>query len=193
MHYSSRSTQHTFDERGLWFPHDAWRFSLIFKLNLLASPQAEIKSTKEITKKKNRAVPPSRSSRKKNKKKKKKNEMGSEGEILRNPRILCLHGFRTSGEILKKQVEKWPQSILQNLDLVYPNAPFPAQGKSDVEGIFDPPYYEWFQFNKVGRFQNLNFLFLSLGWRVRSQRMKFLLLICRNLQSTPILTSVFNT
>ncbi|KAL3577154.1 hypothetical protein D5086_022437 [Populus alba] len=24
----------------------------------------------------------------------------------------------------------------------------PSQGKSDVEGIFDPPYYEWFQFNK---------------------------------------------
>ncbi|XP_048331902.2 uncharacterized protein LOC107407488 [Ziziphus jujuba] len=74
--------------------------------------------------------------------------MGSEGEILKKPRVLCLHGFRTSGEILKKQVEKWPQSVLQNLDLVYPDAPFPAQGKSDVEGIFDPPYYEWFQFNK---------------------------------------------
>ncbi|KAI4963896.1 hypothetical protein ZWY2020_010307 [Hordeum vulgare] len=22
-------------------------------------------------------------------------------------------------------------------------------GKSDVDGIFDPPYYEWFQFDKV--------------------------------------------
>lgn len=75
--------------------------------------------------------------------------MGSEGQILRKPRVLCLHGFRTSGEILKKQVEKWPESVLNNLELVFPDGPFPAQGKSDVEGVFDPPYYEWFQFNKV--------------------------------------------
>ena len=75
--------------------------------------------------------------------------MGSEAEIPRKPRFLCLHGFRTSGEILKTQVHKWPESVLQMLDLVYLDAPFPSQGKSDVEGIFDPPYYEWFQFNKV--------------------------------------------
>lgn len=75
--------------------------------------------------------------------------MGSEAGIVRKPRFLGLHGFRTSGAILKKQIEtKWPQSVLEKIDLVYPDAPFPAQGKSDVEGIFDPPYYEWFQFNK---------------------------------------------
>uniref|UniRef100_A0A5B7BGR3 Serine hydrolase domain-containing protein n=1 Tax=Davidia involucrata TaxID=16924 RepID=A0A5B7BGR3_DAVIN len=74
--------------------------------------------------------------------------MGSEEQAEKKPRFLCLHGFRTSGEILKKQVAKWPQSILQKIDLVFVDAPFPAQGKSDVEGIFDPPYYEWFQFNK---------------------------------------------
>ncbi|GFY85881.1 hypothetical protein Acr_04g0006190 [Actinidia rufa] len=73
--------------------------------------------------------------------------MGNE-EVERRPRFLCLHGFRTSGEILKKQVDKWPQSLLQKLDLVFVDAPFPSQGKSDVEGVFDPPYYEWFQFNK---------------------------------------------
>lgn len=65
-------------------------------------------------------------------------------------RFLCLHGFRTSGEILKKQlVTKWPESVLEKLDLVFVDAPFPCKGKSEVEGIFDPPYYEWFQFNKV--------------------------------------------
>jgi hypothetical protein len=79
--------------------------------------------------------------------------MGSEeGEIInseRKLRLLCLHGFRTSGEIIKKQITgKWPESVLQKLDLVFVDAPFPCQGKSDVEGIFDPPYYEWFQFNK---------------------------------------------
>ncbi|KAK9012823.1 hypothetical protein V6N11_040856 [Hibiscus sabdariffa] len=34
------------------------------------------------------------------------------------------------------------------LDLVFLDAPFPALGKSDVEGIFDPPYFEWFQANQ---------------------------------------------
>ncbi|XP_010675437.1 uncharacterized protein LOC104891439 [Beta vulgaris subsp. vulgaris] len=77
--------------------------------------------------------------------------MGSDYKIeeeIRKPRFLCLHGFRTSGEILKKQVNKWPESVRQKLDLVFLDAPFPSQGKSDVEGIFDPPYYEWFQYNK---------------------------------------------
>ncbi|CAA6664362.1 unnamed protein product [Spirodela intermedia] len=56
------------------------------------------------------------------------------------PRVLCLHGFRTSGEIMRKQVlEKWPEAVTSRLDL----------GKSDVEGIFAPPYYEWFQFDKA--------------------------------------------
>ncbi|KAL2538962.1 Serine hydrolase [Forsythia ovata] len=76
--------------------------------------------------------------------------MGSEGKnIQKKLRFLCLHGFRTSGEILKKQlVTKWPESVLERLDLVFVDASFPCRGKSEVEGIFDPPYYEWFQFNK---------------------------------------------
>ncbi|KAL0314097.1 UNVERIFIED_CONTAM: Rhodanese-like domain-containing protein 6 [Sesamum angustifolium] len=74
--------------------------------------------------------------------------MGSEGRE-RKLRLLCLHGFRTSADIIKKQLTtKWHQSVLHRLDLVFVDAPFPCQGKSDVEGIFDPPYYEWFQFNK---------------------------------------------
>ncbi|KAJ4714520.1 Serine hydrolase FSH [Melia azedarach] len=71
-----------------------------------------------------------------------------DGQLQRKPRILCLHGFRTSGEILKKLIGRWPETILQNLDLHFLDAPFPAQGKSDVEGIFDPPYYEWYQRNE---------------------------------------------
>ncbi|TKW04688.1 hypothetical protein SEVIR_7G125800v4 [Setaria viridis] len=76
---------------------------------------------------------------------------GSEGEAAlagrRRPRFLCLHGFRTSAEILRKQVVgRWPADVTARLDLVFADAPFPAEGKSDVDGIFDPPYYEWFQF-----------------------------------------------
>jgi len=66
----------------------------------------------------------------------------------RKPRFLCLHGFRTSGEIMRKQVHKWPQSVLEKVELVYLDGTSPAQGKSNVEGIFDPPYYEWFQTNQ---------------------------------------------
>ncbi|XP_058776155.1 uncharacterized protein LOC131650459 isoform X2 [Vicia villosa] len=71
-----------------------------------------------------------------------------EEQIQKKPRILCLHGFRTSGQILKKLVLRWPETVLQKLDLVFIDGQFPAQGKSDVEGIFDPPYYEWFQANE---------------------------------------------
>ncbi|XP_015963131.1 uncharacterized protein LOC107487066 [Arachis duranensis] len=69
-------------------------------------------------------------------------------QIQKKPRVLCLHGFRTSGEILNKLVSRWPQSVTQKLDLVFLDAKFPAQGKSDVEAIFDPPYFEWFQANQ---------------------------------------------
>ncbi|KAK3211210.1 hypothetical protein Dsin_015916 [Dipteronia sinensis] len=71
-----------------------------------------------------------------------------ESLIQKKPRILCLHGFRTSGAILKKQIGKWPETLLHNLDLHFLDAPFPANGKSDVEGFFDPPYFEWYRSNK---------------------------------------------
>ncbi|XWS33381.1 hypothetical protein CRYUN_Cryun22dG0077200 [Craigia yunnanensis] len=69
-------------------------------------------------------------------------------QMQRKPRILCLHGFRTSDEILKKMVMKWPGTILEKLDLEFPDAKFPANGKSDVEVLFDPPYYEWYQYDE---------------------------------------------
>ncbi|CAN4122357.1 unnamed protein product [Withania somnifera] len=88
--------------------------------------------------------------------------IGSEATANTNqmklPRFLCLHGFRTSGEILKKQIyDKWPTRVVEKLDLVFVDAPCPSQGKSDVEGIFDPPYYEWYQFNKDSKeYQNFD-------------------------------------
>ncbi|KAG6474426.1 esterase CBG03338-like [Zingiber officinale] len=78
--------------------------------------------------------------------------MGSTGDLpetRRKPRFLCLHGFRTSGEIMRAQLAaKWPDQILSRLDLFFPDAPFPAAGKSEVDGIFPPPYYEWYQYDK---------------------------------------------
>ncbi|XP_058185142.1 uncharacterized protein LOC131302490 [Rhododendron vialii] len=73
----------------------------------------------------------------------------TESRILKKkPRFLCLHGFRTSADILRQQLQRWPGSVLGKLDLVFLDAPYLAQGKSDVEGIYDPPYYEWFQFSQ---------------------------------------------
>ncbi|GKV32678.1 hypothetical protein SLEP1_g41270 [Rubroshorea leprosula] len=63
-------------------------------------------------------------------------------------KILCLHGFRTSGSFLQKQISKWDPSIFAPFQLEFPDGIFPAGGKSDIEGIFPPPYFEWFQFNK---------------------------------------------
>ncbi|KAF5183488.1 Dihydrofolate reductase [Thalictrum thalictroides] len=63
-------------------------------------------------------------------------------------KVLCLHGFRTSGSFLQKQISKWDASILGRFDMVFPNGIHPAGGKSEIEGIFPPPYFEWFQFNE---------------------------------------------
>ncbi|XP_051213572.1 dihydrofolate reductase isoform X1 [Lolium perenne] len=63
-------------------------------------------------------------------------------------KVLCLHGFRTSGSFLKKQISKWHPSIFEQFEMVFPDGMYPAGGKSDIEGIFPPPYFEWFQFNK---------------------------------------------
>ncbi|KAG6493300.1 hypothetical protein ZIOFF_048279 [Zingiber officinale] len=63
-------------------------------------------------------------------------------------KVLCLHGFRTNGGFLRKQISKWDPSIFQHFQLDYPDGIFLAGGKSDIEGVFPPPYYEWFQYNK---------------------------------------------
>ncbi|KAJ7524573.1 hypothetical protein O6H91_17G012100 [Diphasiastrum complanatum] len=74
-------------------------------------------------------------------------EAFDEAQIGRRLRLLCLHGVRTSAKILRRQLCKWDDSIHELLDLTYLQAPFPAAGKSEVEGVF-PPYFEWFSFNK---------------------------------------------
>lgn len=64
-------------------------------------------------------------------------------------RVLCLHGFRTNGNIMETQLRKLDRTVIELLEMTCLDAPYPALGKSDVEGIFPPPYYEWFQFEKT--------------------------------------------
>ncbi|KAG9454934.1 hypothetical protein H6P81_007838 [Aristolochia fimbriata] len=70
-----------------------------------------------------------------------------EGGNKKKMKILCLHGFRTSGKFLQKQISKWDPSIFDAFEMVFPDGIFPAGGKCEIEGIFPPPYFEWFQFN----------------------------------------------
>ncbi|KAI3887952.1 hypothetical protein MKW92_036708 [Papaver armeniacum] len=54
----------------------------------------------------------------------------------RKPRFLCLHGMRTSAKIFKQQIfKKWPDSILENIDLVFIDAPFPSLDKPTIKGF----------------------------------------------------------
>jgi hypothetical protein len=70
------------------------------------------------------------------------------GRPQRKLKLLGLHGFRTSGDILRRQLSKWGPSLHELFDVDCIDAPLPCVGTSDVEGIFDGPYYEWFRFNK---------------------------------------------
>eukprot|EP01018_Ginkgo_biloba_P024507 Gb_17551 [translate_table: standard] len=63
-------------------------------------------------------------------------------------RVLCLHGSRTSGLILKKQLSKWDKSVLDRLDMVFVDGPIPTKEKSLVEGFYEPPYYKWFEYDE---------------------------------------------
>ena len=117
-----------------------------------------------------------------------------ENQTQRKPRILCLHGFRNSGEILKKLAGRLPQTVLEKLDLVFLDAPFPAEGKSGVEGIYDPPYYEWFQANEVLHLSPIYycFFFFRSENRVRFSNLQWLFCF-RIIPSIRILKNVLHT
>jgi predicted esterase len=61
------------------------------------------------------------------------------------PKVLCLHGWRTNGEILSMQMASLQANT--TMDCVFIDAPFPGRGDPD-KGIAlfypDHPYYEWF-------------------------------------------------
>ncbi|PHT29908.1 hypothetical protein CQW23_30501 [Capsicum baccatum] len=52
----------------------------------------------------------------------------------------------------REGVEGHPREWVYDLGLVsmmeFPDGIFPAGGKSEIEGIFPPPYFEWFQYNE---------------------------------------------
>ncbi|KAJ3167004.1 hypothetical protein HK101_011849, partial [Irineochytrium annulatum] len=56
-------------------------------------------------------------------------------------RVLCLHGYGTSADILKGQLAKVVESMPE-VDFVFMDAPFITKD-SDVKHIFDGPYHMW--------------------------------------------------
>ncbi|OMO72985.1 Serine hydrolase FSH [Corchorus olitorius] len=52
-------------------------------------------------------------------------------QIQRKHRILCLHGNSSSAKILNQQVHRWPETVLEKLDLVFLDAPFPVEENPD--------------------------------------------------------------
>lgn len=61
------------------------------------------------------------------------------------PKVLCLHGWRTNGEILGMQMAALQSNT--TMDCVFIDAPFPGRGDPDSGiGLFYPDrsYFEWF-------------------------------------------------
>ncbi|KAK3042925.1 hypothetical protein RJ639_001001 [Escallonia herrerae] len=57
--------------------------------------------------------------------------------LVTKPRVLCLHGYRESAAIMERHMEVWPNDVLEKMDLVFIDAPFPAEETSGPEGKCD--------------------------------------------------------
>ena len=73
-------------------------------------------------------------------------------------RVLCLHGWRTSGAILRQQMADLTATLTAacpSADLHFPSAPHPASGAA--QGVVsqawpDESYYEWWDKGEDGRY-----------------------------------------
>ncbi|CAI9111113.1 OLC1v1011252C1 [Oldenlandia corymbosa var. corymbosa] len=62
----------------------------------------------------------------------------------KKPRILCLHGHGASAKFLENlEMKRWPEFVLEEMDLVYIDAPFVIDPSRHIE--YDPPYYTWYK------------------------------------------------
>lgn len=76
-------------------------------------------------------------------------EVRTQPKVYRKPRVLCLHGWRTNGDILSMQMAALQANV--NIECTFIDAPFPGKGEPDKGIAFfypDRPYYEWFYRNR---------------------------------------------
>eukprot|EP00730_Choanoeca_flexa_P017858 TRINITY_DN8642_c0_g1_i2.p1 TRINITY_DN8642_c0_g1~~TRINITY_DN8642_c0_g1_i2.p1 ORF type:complete len:168 (+),score=22.20 TRINITY_DN8642_c0_g1_i2:98-601(+) len=73
------------------------------------------------------------------------------------PKILCLHGWRTSASIFKFQARDFPK----NAQFHFVNGPIDAQGppQAIVQQFFSPPFYEWYTTTPKGDSPDLDAAF----------------------------------
>lgn len=46
-------------------------------------------------------------------------------------KVLCLHGYGYSGAYLKMRLQVWPSNVLETMDFVFIDAPFPSTTEPD--------------------------------------------------------------
>ncbi|XP_076920854.1 uncharacterized protein LOC143582101 [Bidens hawaiensis] len=65
-------------------------------------------------------------------------------ESPKKPRILCLHGHGSNALLLKEHFNNWPDYVLEKMDLVFINGPFPI-----IDETSDIERFEWYTMEKV--------------------------------------------
>ncbi|RLN89393.1 hypothetical protein BBJ28_00003940 [Nothophytophthora sp. Chile5] len=75
--------------------------------------------------------------------------------MARPIRVLCLHGWRTSAQILRRQTEALRGAFGSRAEFLYIDAPFAASGPAPelVRSFYgqDGPYFQWWDAVKVQR------------------------------------------
>ncbi|KAI7729316.1 hypothetical protein M8C21_018536 [Ambrosia artemisiifolia] len=61
-------------------------------------------------------------------------------ETPKKPRLLCLHGGASNATVFKEELSIWPDYVLDKMDLVFIDGPFPAH----VDGTIVDQRFEWY-------------------------------------------------
>lgn len=68
-------------------------------------------------------------------------------------RVLCLHGFRTNIQVMQDQTRALREVLGPNVEYIYLNGPFEAEGESDpmIEERYakSAPFYEWWRIQLI--------------------------------------------
>lgn len=78
-----------------------------------------------------------------------------EGRVVKKPKILCLHGYGYSAATFKKQVQVWPEFVLETMDLVFIDGPFPLDNQTHT------PAFKWFDIYQVYIYMELHFIIFN--------------------------------
>jgi pimeloyl-ACP methyl ester carboxylesterase len=69
---------------------------------------------------------------------------GASAFLLRRPRILCIHGYRSSAEIMELQMHPYVSALGDEVDFVFAQAPTRSTGPPDPTIPDELPTFEWY-------------------------------------------------